>query len=45
VVKCKEYKSISILYICNHCEGIVHSTCVKQVIEQQEPSKDRAPTT
>jgi len=45
VVKHKEYRSISTLYIYNKHERIVHSTCVKQVIEQWGLSKDRAPTT
>jgi len=45
VVKHKEYRSISTLYIYNHHEGIIPSTCDKQVIEQQGLSKNRAPTT
>jgi len=45
MVKCKEYRSISILYICESHDGIVHNTWVKRVIEQWGPSKDRAPTT
>jgi len=45
VVKCKEYKSISILYIYGNHEDIIHSIYVKQVIEQWEPSKNRAFTT
>jgi len=45
VVKHKEYRSISTLYIYNHHEGIIPSTCDKQVIEQQGLSKNRIPTT
>ena len=45
MVKYKEYRSISTLYIYNQYEEIVYSTCVGWVIEQREPSKDRASTT
>jgi len=45
VVKHKEYRSISTLYICNYYEEVVHSTCVNQVIEQWRLSKNRVSTT
>jgi len=43
-IKCKEYRSISILYICNWHKRIVYSICIKWVIKQWGPSKNRAST-
>ena len=45
MVKYKEYRSISTLYIYESYEEIIYNTCIKQVIEQWKLSKNRAPTT